>query len=219
MNKVVKYVFGGANQDIAKSKHPFQYYFDAQHIRITATDTQTTGELINEKGTEIIISLPAVTIYGINDSVTPAKAGTIEYGTNPMQFTTSGEIDAQLTSGLFPRYSNAQVIIGHTTTRDAIVLFSTDNNGMDCIWKLKNVLTGKYSLELIYVRNLSFSTSNPIQAIFNYENENIQKVYWVDGKQQIRAINLNHTSIEGNDSLINVSSSSINFVGTVDFSH
>ena len=218
MNKVVKYAFGGANQDIAKSKHPFQYYFDAQHIRITSTDTQSTGELTNEKGTEVIISLPAVTVYGINDSVTPAKAGTIEYGTKSLQFTTSGEIDNQLDNGILPRYSNSHTIIGHTTTRDAIVLFSTDDNGMDCIWILKNVLTGKYSLELLYVRNLSFSTNNPIQAIFNFENENIQKVYWVDGKEQIRAINLNHTSIEGNNLLIDISSSSINFVGTVDFS-
>lgn len=217
-NKQVKYTFGGANQDIAKSKHPFQYYFDAQHIRITSTDTQSTGELTNEKGTELIISLPATTIFGINDLVTPAKAGTIEYGTKSILFTTSGEIDTQLDADLLPRYTNEHIIIGHTTTRDAIIIFSTSNTGMDCIWRLNNVLTGEYDLELIYVRHLSFSVNNPIQAIFNYENENIQKVYWVDGKQQIRAINLNHTSIEGNDSLIDISSSSINFVGTVDFS-
>lgn len=218
MNKAVKYTFGGANQDIAKSKHPFQYYFDAQHIRITATDTQSTGELTNEKGTELIISLPATTIFGINDSVTPAKAGTIEYGTKSILFTTSGEIDAQLDADLLPRYTNEHIIIGHTTTRDAIIIFSTSSNGMDCIWRLNNVLTGQYDLELVYVRHLSFSVNNPIQAIFNYENENIQKVYWVDGKQQIRTINLNHTSIEGNELLINLSSASINFVGTVNFS-
>jgi len=63
-NKVVKYTFEGANQDVTKSKHPFQYYFDAQHIRIIATDSQSTGSVTNEKGNEIVIAIPNITIIG-----------------------------------------------------------------------------------------------------------------------------------------------------------
>lgn len=64
MNKKVKYTFGGTNQDISKAKHPLQYYFDGQHIRITATDSQSSGALTNEKGTELVITLPSITIVG-----------------------------------------------------------------------------------------------------------------------------------------------------------
>lgn len=145
-------------------------------------------------------------------------AGKIQYGDKELLFSTEEEIDAQINSGILPNISSTQQIIGHTTTRDGIVLFSTDNLGMDCIWYIDGVLRNAYELKLLYVRNLGFSTSTPIQAIFNYENENIQKVYWVDGSNQIRFINITHDNIEGNDPLIDIPSSSINFVGTVDFS-
>src|SRR3970040_1328719 len=149
---------------------------------------------------------------------TTALAGKITYGNQELSFITDQEIDQQINDGLLPNISNSQQIIGHTTTRDSIILFSTDNLGMDCIWKLDNVLLSEYQLKLLYVRNLGFSTSNPIQAIFNYENENIQKVYWVDGKHQIRSININHGQIEGNEALIDLPSNSINLVGNIDFS-
>ncbi len=67
MNKLIKYTFEGANQDVTKSKHPFQFYFDAQHIRIVATDSQSTGSVTNEKGNEIVISIPNITIIGVQN--------------------------------------------------------------------------------------------------------------------------------------------------------
>ena len=66
-NKIIKYTFEGVNQDVTKSKHPFQFYFDAQHIRIVATDSQSTGSVTNEKGNEIVISIPSITIIGIQN--------------------------------------------------------------------------------------------------------------------------------------------------------
>ena len=73
-NKKVKYTFGGANQDVSKSKHSPQFYFEGQHIRISATDTQSTGGVTNEKGTELIISLPSITIISTVDITDPTSA-------------------------------------------------------------------------------------------------------------------------------------------------
>jgi len=67
MNKQVKYTYEGANQDITKSKHPFQFYFEGQHIKILATDTQSTGSVTNEKGNELVITLPTIRIIGKQD--------------------------------------------------------------------------------------------------------------------------------------------------------
>lgn len=43
-------------------------------------------------------------------------------------------------------------------------------------------------LVVLYRGKLNFE--NPIDAVGNYENENIQKVYWVDGENQPRIINI-----------------------------
>ena len=53
---------------------------------------------------------------------------------------------------------------------------------------------------VLYNGNLNFSTQYPIEAIASYENNNIQKVYWTDGRNQPRVINIVGTIIENLDS-------------------
>lgn len=209
-NKEIKYTYRGANQDLSKSKHPQQYYYEASHIRLLSTTDQSTGAVANEKGNEKVISLPNITIN--------TSSNTIFYGDSSLIYTNGGEIEVQIENGIMPSSSTNQTIINITSTRTGIVIFSTDDNGMDCIWVVEDLISDDYTLKLLYVRNLNFSTEYPIQGLFNYENENIQKVYWVDGKEQIRFINIKNDIIDGNDLLIDTPSSSINFVGTVDFS-
>ena len=74
-----------------------------------------------------------------------------------------------------------------------------------------------YDLTLLYVRNMGFSINNPIQTINNFENKDVDKVYWVDSKSQMRFINIHH-SINNKDveELIDVSVSVIDMVGKYD---
>ena len=60
-----------------------------------------------------------------------------------------------------------------------------ETEGCDYIYRVD--LEGE-SLVILYSGNLGFK--NPIDAVGNYENENIQKVYWVDGENQPRLINI-----------------------------
>lgn len=207
---IVKYSFSGANQDITKSKHPFQYYFDGQHIKITATEDQSTGSIMNEKGNTSVVTIPTVTI---NESTS-----TITYGTSTLVYDSTNEIASQIASGSLPTSSSDQIIIGHIETRDGLVLWTTDSVGFDCIWHLDNILSDVYTLKLLYVRDFNFNINKPIQAVYNFENENIQKIYWVDGAHQIRYINITHDSIEGNTPLIDIPINTINFVGNILFS-
>ena len=209
-NKEIKYKYRGVNQDLSKSLHPFEYYYEASHIRLLATNSQSTGSVTNEKGNEKIITIPAINIDTVSN--------TINYNNKSLSYINGNELDFQIANGKMNSISVSQKIINITSTRTGIVIFTTDDNGMDCIWSVENLIDNDYNLELLYVRNLGFSTKYPIQGLFNYENDNIQKVYWVDGKEQIRFINLKNDSIEGNDKLINTPLSSINFVGTVNFS-
>tara|TARA_R110002124_G_scaffold281430_1_gene455697 strand:- start:54498 stop:58508 length:4011 start_codon:yes stop_codon:yes gene_type:complete len=210
MEKKIIYTYKGASQDVIKSKHTIEYYFEAQHIKVLATNDQSTGGVSNEKGNTKVITIPSISIN--------ATTNVITYGSKTLSYTNNTEVDTQVANGLLPTSSSTQKIISTVTTRTGLVIFTTDDLGMDCIWYIENLVNNDYSIELIYIRNLNFSTQYPIQSIFNYENENIQKVYWVDGKEQIRFINLKHNLIEGNSPLIDLSSTSINFVGKVTFS-
>jgi len=111
---------------------------------------------------------------------------------------------------------DGQMIVGGIQMRDEIILFTTNNTsssptaGKSCIYKLivDNEDEEQDSLTKIYDDNLNagtnstdfltFSTYYPIKTISRYETDNIQKVYWVDGYNEIRyAIISNNLTIDG----------------------
>ena len=204
MNKQVKYTVQGMAQDISKSKHPNNLSFENKNIRIINTDSQSSLSITNEKGNEFLLQIPSPELDLSNNQI-------IYDGKN---IPYNNKLGNEITNGNLPVTSGDQIIIGNVVTRNGVVLFTTDQNGFDCIWELKDLLGGSNELTLLYCRNLGFSINNPIQAIFNYENEIIQKVYWIDGKAQLRFLNIKH-SIENGDleELIDLNSNSINTVG------
>lgn len=193
--------YGGMIQDVTKSQFPNNYYFQGNNIRINATTDQGTSSVMNEKGNSLILTIP---IPVINNSNPDLKK--ILYNNKELIYKTS-EIDDLSPSG-------EQMIIGHSNSRNHVIIFTTDNNGFDCIWKLTY---DTYDLTLLYVRDMGFSINNPIQTINNFENKNVDKVYWVDSKSQMRFINIYH-SINNKDieELINISVNVIDMVGKYD---
>lgn len=205
MNKQALYTFNGMSQDTTKSKASNTFYFEGRNIRIVSTDSASTGSATNEKGNELVLTIPT--------PVFELSKGRISYGNSFIKFDPR---KTELKDTYSGKTSGTQTIIGHINSRDNIVVMTTDNNGFDCIWEIIITDAG-HSIELKYMRDLGFSTSNPIQAVFNYENERIQKVYWVDGKSQLRFINLEHTiANKFIDNLIDVNSNTINIVGNFD---
>ena len=105
-------------------------------------------------------------------------------------------------------------VIGYTVMRDHVILFTTTNNtdipntsSIDTIWKVAiseiESLTNLNFLTLngtpfhlgghqIYEGQLGFCTGNKIKAVSRFENDDIQKVYWVDGFNNLRHINVVH---------------------------
>jgi len=103
-------------------------------------------------------------------------AGTIQYGAGTLEYTTGLEIESQLLSGALPNTSNSQQIIGHTTTRDSIILFTTDDLGMDCIWKLDNVLRAAYDLNY-YMLEIWVSLVKDLYKLYLIMRMKIYKKY------------------------------------------
>lgn len=81
--------------------------------------------------------------------------------------------------------------VGQCILNNELILFTSGNteDKKDCIYKLwfnNNELNGN----LLYKGNLNFNYKNPIEAISFYENDSIRKVYWADGLNQPRVINI-----------------------------
>ena len=210
MIKQVKFTYKGMNQDVTKSKHSFEFYYEGKNIRISTIDSQSTHAITNEKGNEQVLSLPSPSINTVSKK--------IKYNNSILDYD-NDEINEQISNGILKANSNEQIIIGYSLTRNSIILFSTDSNGFDCIWEVKELLEGGFELSLIYIRNLNFNTNSPIQSIFNYENDKITKVYWVDGINQLRFLNINHSIDNGDlEELIDIHHNSINIVGEFEVS-
>jgi hypothetical protein len=207
MNKNVQQGFEGLVQDINKSNYSNKFYFNARNIRVIATDTQSTGAVTNEKGNSLILTVPTPIIDGVNKKIL--------YNNKKLIYTTNEINDIYLISGTTYRTSGDQLIIGHTFSRDSLILLTTDNNGFDCVWKVNDIT---YDITLLYMRDLQFNITNPIQCINNFENDIIDKIYWVDGKNQMRFLNLEHSILNGDlEELIDVSSNILNIVGDYTF--
>jgi hypothetical protein len=79
------------------------------------------------------------------------------------------------------------VLLGQNVLNNYVTLFTKGTN--DNIYRLENKGTYFEAL-LLFSGNLNFSTDYPIENIGVYENDNIQKVYWIDGLNQSRVINI-----------------------------
>ena len=86
-------------------------------------------------------------------------------------------------------------IIGYCVLNNYLVLFTTDHEELDMIYRL--TLNSNESdeavteiIQLYEGVHLGFKLDNLIDAIPYYETELIQKVYWIDGINQPRVINI-----------------------------
>lgn len=79
--------------------------------------------------------------------------------------------------------------IGQQVLGKNLVLFTAGDNNEDHIYKFwfsGDTLRGRK----LFQGNLHFSTEHPIESIGVYENDKLQKVYWTDGENVPRFINI-----------------------------
>lgn len=81
-------------------------------------------------------------------------------------------------------------VIGYNVINQYLILFATGTT--DKIYRLEKRENHFEVLEL-YSGDLGFDIEHPIESIGIFENEDIQKVYWVDGINPVRFINITKT--------------------------
>lgn len=96
------------------------------------------------------------------------------------------------------------IVLGYCVLGDYLTVFTTSpksDNKPDYIYKIQKTTDGFSAPEVLYNGNLGFHKDNPIETLGVYENVDIQKVYWTDGKNQPRFINITKklTDLDYND--------------------
>ena len=84
-------------------------------------------------------------------------------------------------------FDNFEKYVGHIVAGDYLILF-THHPTYDTIYRWSP--NDESEIDILYRGNLSLDSNHPIQAVYSYETELIQKVYWVDGINRPRMINI-----------------------------
>ena len=86
--------------------------------------------------------------------------------------------------------------VGHCVVGDYLVVFTASTSANDGVTETENLIyrlernEDSWNSSIIYRGNLNMDTKHPAQTLGIYEGELAQKVYWVDGKNQPRSINI-----------------------------
>ena len=156
----------GMNRDLSVSAFSPEFSFENMNLRLSTNEGNTSMSWVNEKGTAPISIVAGNWIEG--DSSTYVPKTTID-GTP----------------------------IGTAVINHKLVLFTVDGD-WNHIYVLRYADSEKTQMicKMLYgsaADNLNFSVDHPLETLVSYESEDIQKVYWTDGVNQPRVIN-----IEGN---------------------
>ena len=209
MQKVVQFKTKGMQRDLSASAFNSEYSYENKNVRVMPTDESTLLSLINEKGNKL------TSISGVGDHIKGIPIGQALIN-NELIIFAAGDDDyrfADITPDIFeaPDIFPCDVLISDVVSdadeaNDITLNVSTVNdiNFIDCPYKLNidvdsmlddriyklwfnnGALTGKR----MFRGDLGFNYKNPIEAISFYENNDIRKVYWTDGLNQPRVINV-----------------------------
>ena len=122
-----------------------------------------------------------------NIRITPTKNSTLLILSNEKG---NAVITPQTTYEGDPYTVSDRKVLGYAVLYKTIVLFFKDST-YDYISTLKrDVADTQWEETILYKGNLNFDEGHPIETLPLYEAEDIQKVYWVDGLNQPRVINI-----------------------------
>lgn len=175
MQKSIGFKIKGMQRDLSVSAFNPEYSYENKNIRIMSTDDNTLFSIVNEKGNK------SIDIEGI-DYIKGTPIGQATIDDNLILFTKGDNIEFNIGD-----ISSEDKEVNDITVQDFDLDF--DLGSEDSIYKLnfnKDKLNGK----VLFKGNLNFKIENPIEAISVFENNNVKKVYWVDGINNLRFINI-----------------------------
>lgn len=182
--KAIAWKTKGMNQDLSVSSFNPEFAFENKNLRLSTKEGNTSLSWVNEKGTK------EISVYLCDE--------------NPW----SGDADGENSR----KYEIKQLSgspIGTAVINDKLVLFTHKSGDAkpDRIYviynppfdiKVDGVAYHVMRTVQIYCGNLNFSIEHPLETLVSYENGHIQKVYWTDGYNQPRLINVAVADLDSN---------------------
>lgn len=196
MQKQAIFKTKGMQRDLSSSAFNSEYAYENKNVRVMPTDESTLLSLINEKGNK------KSGIAGVGDYIKGIPIGQALINNELIVFTCGDKsiLDADVEA--------EELSINDITAEEEVV--DIDYPFEDRIYKLwfnNGALTGKR----LFRGDLGFNYKHPIETISFYENADIRKVYWTDGLNQPRVINIAAAS----DIVSKWNTDSFNFVRTL----
>lgn len=163
--KLISWKTKGMNRDVSVSAFNPEFAFENINLRLSTNEGNTMMSWVNEKGPKEM----------------KLKIDTLSLGTS--------NADSRYTDTI------AGVAIGTAILNHQLVIFTKDGEDQydDCyiyVLKASNVDTIDFEGIVLYRGTLKFDVKHPIETLVSYESENIQKVYWTDGLNQPRVVNI-----------------------------
>ena len=160
----------GMNRDLSVTAFNPEFAFENRNLRLSTNEFNTLLSWVNEKGTTEMTLVKYVgppTGY-VPTTIIGSPIGTAVVNHKLIIFTTE---PANVSHG----------------QRDYIYSLEYTDEGRDRAAMVCTMLFGENGV------NLNFSVEHPIETLVSYESESIQKVYWTDGINQPRVINITGT--------------------------
>ena len=176
MQKQVIFKTKGMQRDMSVSAFNSEYSYENKNVRVMPTDESTLLSLINERGNK------KSSIAGIGDYIKGIPIGQALVNDELVIFTAGNDKDS-----LYTNIEGEELEINNITANELTI--DIDYPFEDRIYKLwfnNGALTGKR----LFRGDLGFNYKHPIETISFYENTDIRKVYWTDGLNQPRVINI-----------------------------
>lgn len=176
MQKVANFKVKGMQRDLSVSAFNSEYAYENKNVRVMPTDESTLLSLINERGNK------KSSIAGIGDYIEGIPIGQSLINDELIIFsygekTELPEIDIE---------AEESTINDITAEESSIEIETTPLDRIYKLWFDNGNLTGK----LLFKGDLGFDYKHPIESVSFYENADIRKVYWTDGLNQPRVINI-----------------------------
>lgn len=197
MIKSIVFKTKGMQRDLSASAFNSEYAYENKNVRVMPTDESTLLSLINEKGNK------KSSIAGVGDYIKGIPIGQALVNDELVIFTAGNDKDS-----LYTNIKGEELEIDNIAANELTI--DIDYPFEDRIYKLwfnNRVLTG----ERLFRGDLGFNYKHPIETISFYENTDIRKVYWTDGLNQPRVINIAAAS----DVVSKWDTDSFNFVRTL----
>ena len=179
------HVFAGMQRDVDIAKHKPEYLYDAYNIRIDSREDNTLLGITNEKGPDLVNSFSGKYVGHI----------VVENEYIILFLHNANIIKREVEGSIYYTSTNSPAIPLNNETR---------LTGKDVIIKISKGTTRENPLyEFLFIGNLNFDINHTIQGIYRYESSEIRKIYWVDGLNQPRMINImkQWDSVEDNDTI------------------